>query len=56
MKRAYVTTLCGGDAYVPGIEALGHSLIQTGTEFPLVVMVTPEVPAPARQRLNSAAA
>ena len=51
MKRAYVTTLCGGDAYVPGIEALGHSLIQTGTEFPLVVMVTPEVPAPARQRL-----
>ena len=51
MKRAYVTTLCGGDAYVPGIEALGQSLIQTGTSVPLTVMVTPEVPPSARQRL-----
>ena len=51
MKRAYVTMLCGGDAYVPGIEALGQSLIQTGTQVPLVVMVTPEVPAAARQSL-----
>jgi lipopolysaccharide biosynthesis glycosyltransferase len=52
MKRAYVTLLCGGDAYVPGIEALGQSLIQTGTAVPLVVMVTPEVPTAARQRLS----
>ena len=33
MKRAYVTLLCGGDAYVPGIEAL----TDTGLNFNLAI-------------------
>jgi alpha-N-acetylglucosamine transferase len=51
MKTAYVTTLTAGDAYVPGVEALGESLRETGTSVPRVVMVTPDVPPEARERL-----
>lgn len=31
MKTAYATTLTHGDAYAPGVEALGRSLRATGT-------------------------
>lgn len=51
MKRAYVTMLCNGDAYVPGAEALGRSLRQSGTREATVAMVTTDVSAGARARL-----
>lgn len=51
MTHAYVTMICGGDAYVPGIEALGRSLVETQTSAPRVVMVTPEVPTEATSKL-----
>ncbi len=51
MNTAYVTLLTAGDAYLPGIEALGRSLLATGTSTPIVVMTTPDVPASARARL-----
>jgi hypothetical protein len=51
MKKCYATTLTHGDAYAPGVEALGRSLRATGTREPMVLMVTPDVPAPARLRL-----
>ena len=31
MKTAYVSLLSGGDAYLPGVDALGRSLTDTGT-------------------------
>lgn len=52
MSSAYVTTLCNGDAYVPGVEALGHSLDRTGTPHPKLVLVTPDVSASARRSLE----
>ncbi|MFT3776005.1 MAG: glycosyltransferase family 8 protein [Minicystis sp.] len=51
MKTAYATTLTHGDAYAPGIEALGRSLRASGTRAPMVLMVTADVPARARDRL-----
>lgn len=51
MKTAYVTTLCNGDAYVPGVEALGSSLDKTGTQHQKVLVVTPDVPEHARALL-----
>jgi glycogenin glucosyltransferase len=51
MKNAYVTTLTHGDAYAPGVEALGRSLRATGTHVPMVLMVTRDVPRTARDRL-----
>ncbi len=53
METAYVTTLCNGDGYVPGVEALGKSLDLTGTARPKVVLVTPDVPESARKLLAS---
>jgi lipopolysaccharide biosynthesis glycosyltransferase len=53
MKHAYVTMMCGGDGYLAGVEALGRSLVETGTKVPRVVMVTPDVSAHARTRLES---
>jgi glycogenin glucosyltransferase len=50
-KNAYVSMICGGDAYVPGAEALGRSLTMTGTPFPKVLMVTPDVTEASRARL-----
>ena len=55
MKHAYVTLLCGGDAYEPGAEALGRSLRASGTEVPLVLLATPDVSAAARERLAASA-
>jgi alpha-N-acetylglucosamine transferase len=52
MRTAYVTTLCNGDAYVPGVEALGRSIDRTQTPHPKIVLVTPDVPEAARQRLR----
>ena len=51
MRRAYVTMICGGDAYGPGVEALGSSLCAAGVQEPRVVMATPDVSQPLRQRL-----
>ncbi|MBL8976249.1 MAG: hypothetical protein JNK56_36930, partial [Myxococcales bacterium] len=51
MTHAYVTMICGGDAYVPGLEALGRSLAETRTAIPRVVMATPDVPCEATARL-----
>lgn len=51
MTQAYVTMISGGDAYVPGIEALGRSLVETGTSIARVVMATPDVPTAATSRL-----
>jgi glycogenin glucosyltransferase len=51
MKKAYATTLTHGDAYAPGVEALGRSLRTTGTREPMVLMVTSDVPRSARARL-----
>ena len=53
MKKAYATTLCSGEAYLPGIEALGGSLKASGTTVPMVVMVTADVSAPTRSRLQA---
>lgn len=38
-KNAYVTIIFGGDAYIPGILALGHSLRLTKTNYKLICMV-----------------
>lgn len=38
-KNAYVTIIFGGEAYIPGILALGHSLRLTKTKYKLVCMV-----------------
>lgn len=51
MKTAYVTTLCNGDAYLPGVEALGKSLDATGTTVPKVAMLTADVSRDARDRV-----
>jgi hypothetical protein len=51
MKKAYVTTLCHGDAYAPGVEALGGSLRASGTREAMVLMVTPDVSAATRDAL-----
>jgi glycogenin glucosyltransferase len=51
MKKAYATTLTHGDAYAPGVEALGRSLRATGTREPMVLMVTPDVPLGTQRNL-----
>ena len=51
-KLAYVTVMTGGDTYLAGVEALGQSLLATGTTIPRVVMVTPDVSAGARAQLE----
>jgi Glycosyl transferase family 8 len=53
MKKAYATTLTHGDTYAPGVEALGRSLRATGTQEPMVLMVTPDVPERTRRSLAS---
>lgn len=52
MKRAYVTLLCNGDAYLPGVEALGESLKATGTKVPMVLMVSADIDADTRAQLQ----
>jgi hypothetical protein len=53
MRYAYVTTLCGGDAYAPGVEALGRSLAASGTREPKLALLTSDVSSAARERLRS---
>ena len=55
MKQAYVTLLCGGDAYEPGVEVLGRSLRASGTTIPLILLATPDVSEEARVRLATTA-
>lgn len=55
MKQAYVTLLCGGDAYEPGVETLGRSLRATGTHVPLLLLATPDVSEAAITRLATGA-
>jgi alpha-N-acetylglucosamine transferase len=52
MRTAYVTTLSNGDRYLPGVTALGKSLDRTGTKHTKLVLVTPDVPASARDELE----
>lgn len=52
MKKAYATTLCNGEGYLPGVEALGSSLAASGTREARVVMVTPEIRPVTRDRLS----
>ena len=51
MKKCYATLLTHGDAYAPGVEALGRSLRATGTREAMVLMVTEDVSEPTRRRL-----
>jgi hypothetical protein len=51
MRSAYVTLVCGGDAYIPGAEVLGRSLTATGTSRPMIAMVTPDVSQEGLRRL-----
>ena len=53
MKKAYVTTLCNGEGYLPGVEVLGRSLEVSGSREMRIVLVTPDVEAPTRERLTS---
>lgn len=52
MKTAYVTTLCNGDGYLPGVEVLGKSLEASGTRVPRVVLATADISQAARKRLT----
>jgi lipopolysaccharide biosynthesis glycosyltransferase len=52
MKTAYVTTLCNGDAYAPGVEALGKSLEASGSTLPRMAMVTPDIDGACRGALE----
>ena len=51
MSQAYVTTLCNGDGYLPGVVALGKSLEAHGSAVPRIALVTSDVPADARQHM-----
>lgn len=51
MSTAYATVLSNGDGYVPGVEALGRSLVRSGTKHERLLLVTPDVPETARQTL-----
>jgi alpha-N-acetylglucosamine transferase len=51
MKTAYVTMLCNGDGYLPGVEALGKSLAVSGSKEAKVVLVTPDIGPLSRARL-----
>ncbi len=53
MDKAYVTVLSNGDGYVPGVEALGRSLERSGTPYPKLALVTPDVPLAARGVLRA---
>lgn len=51
-KQAYVTVVCGGDAYVPGAEVLGRSLFATGTTRGRLALVSADVSDEGRRRLG----
>lgn len=52
MKTAYVSVLCHGDGYLPGVEVLGKSLDASGSSAPKVVLVTADISQAARDRLT----
>ena len=52
MKTAYVTVLCHGDGYLPGVEVLGKSLDASGSKVPKVVLATADIGSDARDRLT----
>jgi glycogenin glucosyltransferase len=52
LDRAYVTLICSGDSYLPGVEALGRSLQASGSTVPRLAMVTADVTAAARNALQ----
>src|SRR5450755_1879694 len=51
MRKAYVTTLCNGDGYLPGVLVVGRSLEASGSTEARVVMVTSDVSLNAREEL-----
>jgi len=51
MAQAYVTMITGGDDYVPGVEVLGQSIVESGSSEARVLMATPDVPENALERL-----
>ena len=53
MRTAYVTVLCNGDSYLPGVEVLGRSIVESGSSVPRVVMTTRDVSASARAVLRA---
>ncbi len=53
MNCAYVTLICNGDAYLPGVEALGESLKATGTSKLMVAMASADVSEETRARLEA---
>jgi hypothetical protein len=53
LKVAYVTLLMCGDSYLPGVMVVAHSLHKTKTLADIVCMVTLDVSAEARARLES---
>ena len=52
-NRAYVTFLAGDGDYVKGVVGLAKGLRKTGTPYPLVVAVLPDVPLNHRRLLES---
>jgi glycogenin len=53
MRKAYVSMLCNGDSYVPGVEVLGKSLEASGTKEAMLLMVTADIPTSTREKLAS---
>jgi len=51
-RNAYVSLICGGDAYVPGAEVLGKSLEATRTQHAKVLLVTADVSEASRALLT----
>ncbi len=45
-------TLLTQPGYLPGVEALHHSLLKSGSPWPLEVMVTPGIETPTREHLQ----
>ena len=55
MSAAFAwVTLLTQPGYVPGVEALRHSLQKSGSPWPLVVMVTPGIEPGIRRSLSDA--
>lgn len=51
-RKAAWTTLLTKSSYLPGILVFYESLLSVGSKYPLVVMVTPELPQDAREILK----
>jgi len=49
-KAAYVTLLTG--SYLPGTLVLDQTLRSVGSQYPLVVLITPQLPQDARDVLE----